>query len=104
MVRRSLQTPDPDEPDQTEGHDVIDMIDQAIKEDGHNKLRDMAMEIGEAWLHRDDASRIRLAAFGCEILLLVHPLYNSHPPIKAAFLSSEIEELNRWEENVLSFV
>ncbi|SCO91260.1 uncharacterized protein FRV6_15388 [Fusarium oxysporum] len=94
-VRRSLQTPDPDEPYLTEGHDVIDMIDQAIKEDGHDKLRDMAMEIGKAWLHKDDASCVRLAAFGCEILLLVHPLYDTYPPIKEAFLNSEIEKLNR---------
>ncbi|KAG7404012.1 hypothetical protein Forpe1208_v015877 [Fusarium oxysporum f. sp. rapae] len=57
-VRRSLQTPDPDEPYLTEGHDVIDMIDQAIKEDDHDELRDMAMEIGKAWLARDDASRV----------------------------------------------
>ncbi|KAM5523942.1 hypothetical protein FOXYSP1_14285 [Fusarium oxysporum f. sp. phaseoli] len=27
MLRRSLQTPDPDEPYLTEGHDVIDIID-----------------------------------------------------------------------------
>ncbi|WP_205558825.1 hypothetical protein, partial [Pectobacterium brasiliense] len=36
-----------------------------------------------------------LAAFGCEIVLLVHPLYNTYPPIKEAFLNSEIEKLNR---------
>ncbi|EMT72371.1 Vegetative incompatibility protein HET-E-1 [Fusarium odoratissimum] len=44
MLRRSLQTPDPDEPYLTEGHDVIDMIDmidQAIKEDGHDLERDI---------------------------------------------------------------
>jgi hypothetical protein len=45
-VRRSLRTPDPNEPYLTEGHDVIDMIDQSIKKDDHGKLRDMAMEIG----------------------------------------------------------
>ena len=59
-VRRSLQTPDPDEPYLTEGHDVIDMIDQAMKEDGYDKLRDMAIEIGKAWLHKDDASSVRI--------------------------------------------
>ncbi|KAJ0149879.1 Uncharacterized protein HZ326_7555 [Fusarium oxysporum f. sp. albedinis] len=74
ILRRSLQTPDPDEPYLTKGHDVIDMIDQAIKEDGYDRLRDMAMEIGKAWLHKDDASRVRLAAFGCEILLLIEKL------------------------------
>ncbi|KAJ9418020.1 hypothetical protein QL093DRAFT_2376356 [Fusarium oxysporum] len=94
-VRRSLQTPDPGEPYLTEGHDVINMIDQAIKEDSHDKLRDIAIEIGEAWLHRDNTSCIRLAAFSCKILLLIYPLYNSHPLIKAAFLNSELEELNR---------
>ncbi|SCO78522.1 uncharacterized protein FRV6_02735 [Fusarium oxysporum] len=94
-VRRSLQTLNPDEPYLTEGHDVIDMIDQAIKEDSHDKLRDMAMEIGKAWLHKDDASRVRLAAFSYKILLLIHPLYDTYPPIKEAFLNSEIEKLNR---------
>ncbi|QKD52155.2 uncharacterized protein FOBCDRAFT_219553 [Fusarium oxysporum Fo47] len=54
-VRRSLQTPDPNEPYLTEGHDVIDMIDQAIKKDDHGKLRDMAMEIGIDWGKEDDA-------------------------------------------------
>ncbi|SCO82575.1 uncharacterized protein FRV6_06788 [Fusarium oxysporum] len=95
MLRRSLQTPKPDEPYLTKGHDIIDMIDQAINKDGHDKLRDIAIEIRKAWLHKDDASRIRLAAFGYEILLFVSPLFNPHPPIKAAFLNSELEELNR---------
>jgi hypothetical protein len=94
-VRRSLQTPDPDEPYLIKGHDVIDIIDQAIKEDGHNKLRDIAIEIRKAWLHKDNASCVRLAAFGCKILLLIYPLYNTYPPIKEAFLNSEIEKLNR---------
>ncbi|SCO77490.1 uncharacterized protein FRV6_01702 [Fusarium oxysporum] len=55
-VRRSLQTPDPDEPYLTEGHDIINIINQAIKEDGHDKLRDMAIEIRKAWL-RDPPAR-----------------------------------------------
>ncbi|KAI8417531.1 hypothetical protein FOFC_00086 [Fusarium oxysporum] len=87
--------PNPDEPYLIEGHDVIDMIDQAIKEDGHDKLYDMAMEIRKAWLHKDNTSRVRLAAFNCEILLLIYPLYNTYLPIKEAFLNSKIEKLNR---------
>ncbi|EXM17052.1 hypothetical protein FOTG_14686 [Fusarium oxysporum f. sp. vasinfectum 25433] len=101
MLRRSLQTPNPNEPYLTEGHDVIDIINQAIKEDGYNKLRDIAIEIGKAWLHKDNASRIRLAAFSCEILLLIHPLYNTYLPIKEAFLNSKIEKLNRLKEKLM---
>ncbi|KAH7147261.1 hypothetical protein DER46DRAFT_486371, partial [Fusarium sp. MPI-SDFR-AT-0072] len=66
-VRRSLQTSDPDEPYLTEGHDVIDMIEEALARDKKGKgdiLRMKVMEIGDAWDHKDDASRIRLAVFG----------------------------------------
>ncbi|EXL43420.1 hypothetical protein FOCG_14839, partial [Fusarium oxysporum f. sp. radicis-lycopersici 26381] len=90
MLRRSLQTPDPDEPYLTKGHDVIDMIDQAIKEDDHGELRDMAMEIGIDWGKEDDAGRVRLAIFGCEILLLLWP---RHQLIDKGFLDREIELL-----------
>ncbi|KAH7260684.1 uncharacterized protein BKA55DRAFT_504566 [Fusarium redolens] len=73
MLRRSLQAPRPDEPYLTEGHDVIPKIEEAL---GRNKgkgdmLRIMAMDIGEAWFNKDDASRVRMAIFGCEILLLI---------------------------------
>ncbi|KAJ9414823.1 hypothetical protein QL093DRAFT_2449314 [Fusarium oxysporum] len=84
-VRRSLQTPDPGKPYLIEGHD----------EDSYDTLRNIAIEIREAWLYRDNASCIRLAAFSCKILLLIYPLYNSYPLIKAAFLNSKLEELNR---------
>ncbi|KAH7230455.1 uncharacterized protein BKA55DRAFT_582871 [Fusarium redolens] len=73
-IRRSLQAPRPDEPYLTEGHDVIPKIEEAL---GRNKgkgdmLRIMAMDIGEAWFNKDDASRVtRMAIFGCEILLLI---------------------------------
>ncbi|KAF6521518.1 hypothetical protein HZS61_015776 [Fusarium oxysporum f. sp. conglutinans] len=73
MLRRSLQTPDPDEPYLTKGHDVIDMIEEALARDKKGKgdiLRMKAMEIGDAWDYKDDTSRIRLALFGCKILLL----------------------------------
>ncbi|KAF5251526.1 hypothetical protein FOXYS1_14754 [Fusarium oxysporum] len=103
-VRRSLQTPDPDEPYLTEGHDVINMIEEALARDKKGKgdiLRMKAMEIGDAWDRKDDASRVRLAAFGCEILQLVHPLYESDPPITEAFLNSEIGELNELKGKLL---
>ena len=94
-VRRSLQTPDPDEPYLTKGHDVIDMIEEALARDKKGKgdiLRMKAIEIRDAWDHKDDTSRIRLALFGCEILLLTWP---HHKLIDRGFLNLEIEELNR---------
>ncbi|RYC79817.1 hypothetical protein BFJ63_vAg17300 [Fusarium oxysporum f. sp. narcissi] len=51
MLRRSLQTPDPDEPYLTKGHDVIDMIEEALARDKKGKgdiLRMKAMEIRDA--------------------------------------------------------
>ncbi|EXA32421.1 hypothetical protein FOVG_16342 [Fusarium oxysporum f. sp. pisi HDV247] len=94
-VRRSLQTPDPDEPYLTKGHDVIDIIKEALARDKKGKgdiLRMKAMEIGDAWDHKDDTSCIRLALFGYKILLLVWP---HHKLINRGFLSLKIEELNR---------
>ncbi|QKD46419.2 uncharacterized protein FOBCDRAFT_209865 [Fusarium oxysporum Fo47] len=98
MLRRSLQIPDPDEPYLTKGHDVIDMIDQAIKEDDYGELRDMAMEIGIDWGKEDNAGRIRLAIFGCEILLLLWPCYQL---INKGFLNREIELLCKLEGKLL---
>ncbi|EXL65324.1 hypothetical protein FOPG_18442 [Fusarium oxysporum f. sp. conglutinans race 2 54008] len=46
-VRRSLQTPDPDEPYLTKGHDVTRKIEQAIKKDDHGELRFLNLEIEE---------------------------------------------------------
>ncbi|SCO76924.1 uncharacterized protein FRV6_01136 [Fusarium oxysporum] len=95
MLRRSLQTPDPNEPYLIKGHDVIDIIEEALARDKEGKgdiLRIKAMEIRDAWDHKDDISRIRLALFGCEILLLIWPHYKL---IDRGFLDLEIEELNR---------
>jgi len=95
MLRRSLQTPDPDEPYLTKGHDVINRIKEALARDKKGKgdiLRMKAIEIRDAWDHKDDTSRIRLALFGCEILLLTWPY---HKLIDRGFLDLEIEELNR---------
>ncbi|KAL9566945.1 hypothetical protein ACKAV7_008714 [Fusarium commune] len=103
-VRRSLQTSDPDEPYLTEGHDVIDMIEEALARDKKGKgdiLRMKVMEIGDAWDHKDDASRIRLAVFGCEILLLTWP---HHKLIDRGFLDLEIEELSKLEGKLLAGV
>ncbi|KAG5751843.1 hypothetical protein H9Q72_014483, partial [Fusarium xylarioides] len=50
-IRRSLQTPDPDEPYLTEGPNATemkDMIDQAISSSDHYKLYDEAIEILKA--------------------------------------------------------
>ncbi|EXM31536.1 hypothetical protein FOTG_03314 [Fusarium oxysporum f. sp. vasinfectum 25433] len=50
-VRRSLQTPDPDEPYLAKGHDVIDMIKEALTRDKKGKgdiLRIKAIEIRDA--------------------------------------------------------
>ncbi|KAG5768069.1 hypothetical protein H9Q73_013970, partial [Fusarium xylarioides] len=50
-VRRSLQTPDPDEPYLTEGPNATemkDMIDQAISSGDYYKLYDKAIEILKA--------------------------------------------------------
>ncbi|KAI3575095.1 hypothetical protein IWW34DRAFT_793301 [Fusarium oxysporum f. sp. albedinis] len=97
-VRRSLQTPDPDEPYLTKGHDVTRKIEQAIKKDDHGELRDMAMEIGIDWGKEDDAGRVRLAIFGCEILLLT---WRHHKLIDRGFLSLEIEGLGKLEGKLL---
>ncbi|EXK33470.1 hypothetical protein FOXG_18385 [Fusarium oxysporum f. sp. lycopersici 4287] len=86
MLRRSLHTPDPDEPYLTKGHDVTRKIEQAIKTDNHGELRDMAMEIGIDWGKEDDAGRVRLAIFGCEILLLT---WCHHKLIDRGFLNLE---------------
>ncbi|EXM16912.1 hypothetical protein FOTG_14809 [Fusarium oxysporum f. sp. vasinfectum 25433] len=101
MLRRSLQTPDPDEPYLTKGHNVIDIIKEALARDKKGKgdiLCMKAMEIGDAWDHKDDTSRIRLALFGCEILLLIWP---HHKLINRGFLDLEIEELNRLKEKLV---
>ncbi|EXL84427.1 hypothetical protein FOPG_03053 [Fusarium oxysporum f. sp. conglutinans race 2 54008] len=48
MLRRSLQIPDPNEPYLTKGHDVIDMIEEALARDKKGKgdiLHIKAMEI-----------------------------------------------------------
>jgi hypothetical protein len=34
-------------------------------------LHIMAIDIREAWFNKDNASRVRMAIFGCEILLLI---------------------------------
>ncbi|KAH7268953.1 uncharacterized protein BKA55DRAFT_160 [Fusarium redolens] len=72
-VRRSLQAPRPNKPYLTEGHDVIPKIEEAL---GRNKgkgdmLHIMAIDIRKAWFNKDNASRIRIAIFSYEILLLI---------------------------------
>ncbi|SCO84398.1 uncharacterized protein FRV6_08525 [Fusarium oxysporum] len=57
-VRQSLQTPDPDEPYLTKGHDITRKIEQAIKKDDHGELRDMAIEIRINWGKEDNAGCI----------------------------------------------
>ncbi|EXL41485.1 hypothetical protein FOCG_16289 [Fusarium oxysporum f. sp. radicis-lycopersici 26381] len=98
MLRRSLQTPDPDEPYLTKGHDVTRKIEQAIKKDDHGELRDMAMEIGIDWGKEDDAGRVRLEIFGYKILLLT---WRHHKLINRGFLNLEIEELGKLEGKLL---
>ncbi|KAG5766266.1 hypothetical protein H9Q73_014353 [Fusarium xylarioides] len=106
IVRRSLQfnpdKPDPSKPYLTEGHDVTYKINQAIinKED-HNQLRNKAMEVVYVWEETDNTSCVRLAAFSCKILLLVHRLYRQDPPIKKAFLIKELKELNELKGKLL---
>ncbi|KAG5743367.1 hypothetical protein H9Q70_013922 [Fusarium xylarioides] len=68
-VRRSLQPAQDNRAYQTRCHqEVIPMINLFINRDDHADLRDMAMEIGLTWQRKDDASRIKQAAFGCEVL------------------------------------
>ncbi|KAG5743955.1 hypothetical protein H9Q70_013335 [Fusarium xylarioides] len=106
IIRRSLQfdpdKPDPGKPYLTEGHDVTYKINQAIinKED-YNQLCNKAMEVVYVWEEMDDTSCIRLAAFGCKILLLVHRLYRQDPPIKKAFLIKKLKELNELKGKLL---
>ncbi|QKD47989.1 uncharacterized protein FOBCDRAFT_212876 [Fusarium oxysporum Fo47] len=97
-VRRSLQAPDPDGCYLTKGHNVTCKIEQAIKKDDHGELRDMAMEIGIDWGKEDNAGRVRLAIFGCEILLLLWP---HHQLIDKGFLNREIELLCKLEGKLL---
>ncbi|KAG5742409.1 hypothetical protein H9Q72_014616, partial [Fusarium xylarioides] len=75
-VRRSLQTPDPDETYLTEGPNATemnDMIDQAISSSDHYKLYNEAIEILKAWEHTEDVNRIKRAAVGCKILMVTWP-------------------------------
>ncbi|KAJ0146217.1 Arylacetamide deacetylase [Fusarium oxysporum f. sp. albedinis] len=58
----------------------------------------MAMEIGIDWGKEDDAGRVRLAIFGCEILLLT---WRHHKLIDRGFLSLEIEGLGKLEGKLL---
>ncbi|KAI8400716.1 hypothetical protein FOFC_19564 [Fusarium oxysporum] len=43
---------------------------------------------------------VRVSAY-FKILLLIYPLYNIYPPIKEAFLNSEIEKLNRLKGKLI---
>ncbi|KAG5747827.1 hypothetical protein H9Q72_014493, partial [Fusarium xylarioides] len=73
-IRRSLQTPDPDEPYLTEGPNATEMkdiIDQAISSGDHYKLYNKAIEILKAKEHTDDINRIKRAAFSCKILKVI---------------------------------
>ncbi|KAG5787500.1 hypothetical protein H9Q69_013421 [Fusarium xylarioides] len=100
-IRRSLQTPDPDEPYLIEGPNATemkDMIDQAISSGDHYKLYDEAIEILKAWEHTDDVNRIKRAAFGCEILKVTWPYYKL---VDRGFLNAEIKALNALREKLL---
>ncbi|KAG5786557.1 hypothetical protein H9Q69_014360 [Fusarium xylarioides] len=74
------------------------MINLFINRDDHADLRDMAMEIGLTWQRKDDASRIKRAAFGCEVLKVTWPHYRL---IKRGFLNGEIRQLNELEGKLL---
>ncbi|KAF5973451.1 hypothetical protein FCOIX_8769 [Fusarium coicis] len=77
---------------------MIPLIDLFINRDDHADLRDMATEIGPAWERTDDASRVKLAAFGCKILEVMWPHY---PPVGKEFLELEIRELNELKGKLL---
>ncbi|KAG5799163.1 hypothetical protein H9Q69_001795 [Fusarium xylarioides] len=80
MLRRSLQPAQDNRAYQIRCHqEVIPMINLFINRDDHADLRDIAMEIGLTWQRKDieigltwqrkdDASRVKRAAFGCEVL------------------------------------
>jgi hypothetical protein len=72
-VRRSLQAPRPDEPYLTEGHNVIPKIEEALRRNKGkgDMLHIIAIDIGEAWFNKDNASCIRIAIFSYKILLLI---------------------------------
>ncbi|TVY75247.1 hypothetical protein Focb16_v005374 [Fusarium oxysporum f. sp. cubense] len=97
-VRRSLQPPERNKAYLTKCHDVIRKTEQVIKKDDHGELRDMAIEIGRDWGKENDAGHVRLALFGCEILLLTWPHYKL---INRGFLNLEIEELSKLEGKLL---
>ncbi|KAG5742574.1 hypothetical protein H9Q72_014560, partial [Fusarium xylarioides] len=100
-VRRSLQTPDPDEPYLTEGPNATemkDMIDQAISSSAHYKLYNEAIEILKAWEHTDDVNRIKRAAVGCKILMVTWP---HHKLVNRGFLNAEIKARNAHREKLL---
>ncbi|KAG5742833.1 hypothetical protein H9Q70_014448 [Fusarium xylarioides] len=98
-VRRSLQPAQDNRAYQTRCYqEVIPMINLFINRDDHADLRDMAMEIGLTWQRKDDASRVKRAAFGCEVLKVTWP---HHRLIKRGFLDSEIRQLNELEGKLL---
>jgi hypothetical protein len=77
---------------------VICKIEQVIKKDNHGELRDIAIEIRRDWGKENNTGRVRLALFGCEILLLTWPY---HKLINRAFLNLEIEELSKLKGKLL---
>ncbi|KAG5747615.1 hypothetical protein H9Q72_014494 [Fusarium xylarioides] len=100
-VRRSLQTPDPDEPYLIEGPNATemkDMINQAISSGNYYKLYNEAIEILKAWEHTDDVNRIKQAAFSCKILKVTWPYYKL---VNRGFLNAKIKALNTLREKLL---
>ncbi|KAG5742415.1 hypothetical protein H9Q72_014613, partial [Fusarium xylarioides] len=71
-IRRSLQPAQDNRAYQTRCHkEVIPMINLFINRDDYADLHNIAMEIGLTWQRKDDASCIKQAAFGCEVLKVI---------------------------------
>ncbi|KAK8140672.1 hypothetical protein G3M48_002788 [Beauveria asiatica] len=87
MLRRSLQTPDPDKPYLTEGHDVIDMIEEALARDKKGKgFLDLKIE--------------KLSKLEGKLLAGVNPSQRERKFVKALRLGGlydEWLEASRWQ-------